>query len=590
MPTKRKRRLVVVGLPSLALGLVLAGGWSAHLGLSVRDHLEAARDALLKLRTAGLGSPGDSLSRTLADARWHAAEARRLTSGPDWALLTHLPLLGDAATTVRGLSGAAAEFTDVLAGVQRVAAPLMTGGGALAGGDQSRALETLDALAPVLDRAAVRIAAARSQLARTPARTGLEAVDRARDTMVRETGRIQGWTGAAANIAALAPPMLGRDGPRRYFLAFQTNAEARGTGGLVGAYGILRADRGRLAIERLSANNGLASSSKPVADYGPRFLARYGPGATKMLSVSNLSPHFPYAASTWAGLWRRQTGRPVDGAIATDPVGLARILEITGPVRLPGGETVTAGNVVDLTERAAYERYPDPAERKKYLIRLAAAVSDALIASNPQPARLLPVLSGLAADRRVQIWTRREDEERRLAATPLGGVLPERPGPYAALVVNNSAGTKLDYYLGRSLTYELGPCRPDGMRQTTVRIGLANDVPRGHLPGYVTDRLDSPRRSHVPGSNLLWVSLYGAVGAEATGMRVDGRPSGFYTEYERSHPIFSSVLEFAPRQTRTVELDLLEPYSAAPPVVPVQPLVRAQETVIRRNDEGCPAK
>lgn len=585
-----RRRLVVIGLPSLALGLVLAGGWSAHLGLSVRDHLEAARDALLRLRTARLGSPGDSLSRTLADARRHAAEARRLTGGPDWALLTRLPLVGDAATTVRGLAGAAAEFTDVLAEVQRVAAPLMTGGGALAGDDQSRMLETLDALAPVLDRAAVRIAAARSDLARTPARTGLEAVDRARDTMVREAGRIQGWAGAAANVAALAPPMLGRDGPRRYFLAFQTNAEARGTGGLVGAYGILRADRGRIAIERLSANSGLASSPKPVVDHGLRFRARYGPSATKMLSVSNLSPHFPYAATTWAGLWQRQTGRPVDGAIATDPVGLARMLEITGPVRLPGGETVTAGNVVDLTERVAYERYSDPVERKKYLIKLAGAVSEALIRADPEPARLVPVLANLAGDRRVQIWTGRQDEEARLAATPLGGVLPERPGPYAALVVNNSAGTKLDYYLGRSLTYELGPCRPDGMRQATVRIRLANDVPRGHLPSYVTDRLDSPRRSHVPGSNLLWVSLYGAVGAQATEMRVDGRPSGFYTEYERSHPIFSSVLEFAPRQTRTVELDLLEPYSAAPPTVPVQPLVRPQETVIRRDDQGCPAR
>ncbi|GGO23619.1 DUF4012 domain-containing protein [Microbispora bryophytorum] len=590
MPRRRKHRLVVAGLSSLALGLVLAGGWSVHLGLSVREHLEATRDALLRLRTARLGAPGDPLGVTIADARRHAEQARRLTGGPDWALLTHVPFAGDAATTIRGLSEAAAELTDVLAGVQHVAAPLMPGGGALAGGDQNRTLQVLDALAPALDRAVVRIAAARSRLARTPARTGLDVVDRARDTMVRETGRVQGWAGAAANVAALAPPMLGRDGPRRYFLAFQTNAEARGTGGLVGAYGILTADRGRLGIARLSADNGLASGSKPVVDHGPRFLARYGPGATSMLSVSNLSPHFPYAASTWAGLWQRQTGRTVDGAIATDPVGLARVLEIIGPVRLPGGETVTAGNVVDLTERAAYERYPDPADRKKYLMRIAGAVSEALIGANPEPARLLPVLSRLVAERRIQIWNRREDEERRLAATPLGGVLPERPGPYAALVVNNSAGTKLDYYLGRSLTYELGPCRPDGKRPATVRFALANDVPRGHLPGYVTDRLDSPGKAHVPGSNLLWVSLYGAVGAEATGMRVDGRSSGFYTEYERSHPVFSSVLEFAPRQTRTVELDLLEPYTAAAPVVPVQPLVRPQETVIRRNDEGCPVR
>ena len=39
--------------------------------------------------------------------------------------------------------------------------------------------------------------------------------------------------------ARIAPRMLGLDRPQRYFVAFQNNAEARGTGGLPGAFGIL---------------------------------------------------------------------------------------------------------------------------------------------------------------------------------------------------------------------------------------------------------------------------------------------------------------------------------------------------------------
>lgn len=583
-------------MPSLALGLMLAGGWSVRLGTGVRDHLEATRADLMRLRgtdlTANLGADlwtGRTMAAVLADARWHAAEARRLTGGPDWALLTHLPWIADAATTVRGLSSAAAEVTDVLAGVHRAGTPLLarTAAGSPAG--LRRALPVLDALAPVLGRAARRLAAAWSEVAHTPSATGLETLDEARATMMREIDRLGGWTRAAADAAALVPPMLGRDGPRRYFLAFETNAEARGTGGLVGAYGILTADRGKIGITRLSANNGLASSPTPVADHGPGYLSRYGPGATRTLSVSNLSPHFPYAASTWTGLWRRQTGQSLDGAVATDPVGLARMLEITGPVRLPGGQTVTSANVVDLTEREAYARYSDQAERKKFLIRIAGAVSEALLRSTPSPARLLPALSRLVAERRVRIWSRRDAEERRLAATPLGGVLPERPGPFAGLVVNNSAGTKLDYYLGRSLTYELGPCRPDGLRPATVHVRLDNDVPRGPLPAYVTTRLDEPKRPAPAGSNLLWVSLYGALGAKASAVRLDGRPVGFYAERERAHPVFSALVELAPRQSRTLEFDLVEPFSAARPSVPVQPLVRPQQTVVRRDDRGCPA-
>ncbi len=118
---------------------------------------------------------------------------------------------------------------------------------------------------------------------------------------------------------------------------------------------------------------------------------------------------------------------------------------------------------------------------------------------------------------------------------------------------------------------------------------LTNDVPRGPLPAYVTGRLDDPRRPHAAGSNVLWVSLYAGVGAKATAVRLDGRPISYYSETERSHPVYSKVLEFAPGQSRTLEFDLLEPYSAAAPVVPVQPLVRPQRTLVTADGRGCGA-
>lgn len=580
----------MIGLPSLALGLALAGGWSVHLALDVRDHLEAAKTALLRLRAAAPATAVESLTGTLADARRHAAEARRLTEGPHWWLFTRAPVVGDDATVIRGLAAAAAEVTEVLVDIHRAGAPIVRAGQRAEGmGDLQPILAGLDAAAPVLNRAAARLAVARSQVARTPARTGAAALDEARATMLREVDRLRSWVRAGADAAALVPPMLGRDGPRRYFLAFQTNAEARGTGGLVGAFGILHADRGRLRIKRLSTNNDLGASPTPVARFGRAFRSRYGRGATTVLSVSNLSPHFPYAATVWTRLWQRQTGQVLDGAIATDPVGLAHLLELIGPVTLPGGETVTAGNVVDLTERAAYSRYPDPLERKRFLIKIATAVSDALAGSRAvaDPVRALPVLSRMVRERRIQIWSRDDAEQRRLAATPLGGVLPRQPGPFAGLVINNSAGNKLDYYLKRTLTYTLGTCRGNGMRSSTVRIRLTNDVPPGKLPTYVTGRLDSPARRHIPGSHLLWVSLYTGIGAKATAARLDGRPVGYYAEVERSHPVYSAVLEFAPGQARTLEFDLLEPVSTAAPVVPVQPLVRPQRTLIKQEGHNC---
>jgi hypothetical protein len=347
------------------------------------------------------------------------------------------------------------------------------------------------------------------------------------------------------------------------------------------------ADRGKITVTGLSANNALRRSPRPVADFGPEYQSRYGRGALRLLSVSNLSPHFPYAAETWTRLWERQTNRRLDGAIAIDPVGLSHLLQLTGPVTIPGGEQVTAENVVDLTERAAYARYSDPIARKRFLIAMAGAVSEALSQAPADPLRVLSVLTAMARERRIQVWSRDAAEEQGLSAASLGGVLSPEPGPYAGLVVNNSAGGKLDYYLDRSLAYEIGPCS-QGARSSAIEIRLTNDVPPGTLPSYVTGRLDSPRRPHTPGSNLSWVSLYAGVGAALRGAWLDGAPARIIEETERSHPVYSVLLEFAPGQTRTLRFDLTEPISARPPVAPEQPLSRPQQTQITQNTQGCP--
>ncbi|GGK67541.1 hypothetical protein Sme01_09400 [Sphaerisporangium melleum] len=585
MPASRRRRIVLAGSLTAVLVLVSSVAWSAHLALGVRDHLQATRDALVHLRAVMSARDLDRVTATITKARRHAAEARRLTAGPDWGLLTHLPVVGDGATTVRGLAESAGELTDVLAGVQRAGTSLFSSG-ERAPDDARQLLDGLAAVAPALDVATARLGRAHDRLSATPARTGAASVDQAREAVLTELVRLRRWVGGAADAAALIPPMLGNDGPRRYFLAFQTNAESRGTGGLVGAFGILSADHGRTRVTQLAANNDLPGSTRPVIDHGRAFRTRYGEGPLEVLSVSNLSPHFPYAAKTWTAMWQANGGPRLDGAIAVDPVALSYLLGLIGPVTLPGGEKVTAANVVDLTERAAYARYPDSAERKRFLISIARAVGEALPRSFAEPARLLPALKPMIEGRRLQIWSRHQAEQWRLAGTALGGVLPQDAGPYAALVLNNSAGGKLDYYLSRSLDYRLGPCR-SGRRADSVQITLTNDVPVTRLPSYVTGRLDRLAEGKPVGSNLLWVSLYASVGAELRGASLDGAKAEIRADVERSHPVFSTLVELGPRQTRTLRLELSEPASAEPPRTPVQPLARPQRTRVSQDPQGC---
>ena len=80
----------------------------------------------------------------------------------------------------------------------------------------------------------------------------------------------------SALAARLAPSMMGADGPRTYFMGFQTNAEARSTGGLLGGFGILRLDNGTPTVDTLAPNTDFSGQNFTPIDLGPEFNEQYG--------------------------------------------------------------------------------------------------------------------------------------------------------------------------------------------------------------------------------------------------------------------------------------------------------------------------
>ncbi|WP_052434674.1 DUF4012 domain-containing protein [Streptacidiphilus melanogenes] len=572
----RRGRLFLLGAV-VCLPPVLLAAWLLGQARTAEGRLLAAQVTAARLR-AELPGGGAGAGQDLRRLREETSAARRATSGLWWSAAARIPLAGRPLRTVRGIAAAADELsTQVLpqaVTLRQVAAPtvVVRGGGVDLG--------ALAAARPVLGRIEGSLAEVRKHVDELPGSTGVDRVDRARAGLAGEVAKLAGSVAKAEKAVSLLVPALGGSGPRSYFLAFQTNAEARGTGGLVGAFGVVTADRGRVTVHDLSSDDVLTAAPAPVANLGEAFEARYGAAeSSRMLANSNLSAHFPYAAQIWTGLWRWRTGQRLDGAIATDPVGLAQLLQATGPVRLADGEELTAADAVALTESTSYARYTDKADRHRFLVQVAQAVSETLLHARHDPVALLGALEHLTAGGRLRVWSADPRVQAAVEGTRLAGAVPQRPGPYAALVVNNSAGNKLDYYLDRQLRYELGPCS-GGYRTSTVRIRLTDRAPTSGLPSYITLRSDDPTHPHPPGSTLVWVSLYAAVGAQLWDAELDGRPLLMSPSVERSHLVVSAEVELGPGRTRELDLRLREPASSAVPVVPVQPLVRPQTTQV----------
>lgn len=577
---------------------LLAGScWVVVTGLYARSELLAAQGDLETLRNAATAPPssvsttGDATGRraraeaVARSAAAHADRAHRLTTGPAWSVAASLPVLGGPLETVRGTAKVVDRLTgEVLPAVVRTAGNLTDAAGADGG---HLDLSELRRAAPALERASREVAATRAEARKLPSRTWLPAVDRVRDQLVIRLDRMAPAVENAATGARLLPAMLGAEGPRRYFVVFQNPAESRGTGGMPGAHATLTADRGKFALTQFGHDTEMLDP-RPKVDLGAEFAAMYAHyDAVDTWPNSNMSPHFPYAARIWSATWLDKSRERVDGVLSLDPGALARLLAASGPTRTTAGTVVAADNVVDLSERTNYMTYPDPHKRKAFLLDVARAAAGQLLTAADDPQRRPALLLGLyevLSNGQMKVWSAHGDEQRELESRPVGGSLPQSPEPYAGLVVNNAAGTKLDYYLDRTLDWYTGRCTAIG-REVTVKAVLANRAPSSGLPTYVTDRLDKPPYATHRGDNRLLVSYYATAGAKLTKVTVDGHTALMTPGVERGHPVYTLDVELPAGSSRTVMLHLLEPRSDRAPTVLNQQLPRPLQATVHPPSE-----
>jgi len=562
-------------------GLCLA--WLVVTALLARRDLMALRSEATELGGQLRVADVRGATATAEAMSNHARRAHRLTGGPIWAVAGRIPGIGEPVTTVRGITFAADDLgSHALPAL--VAAGRQLDGGALRGPDGRVVVERLRGMMPGIAAAAASIDRSARGVEGLPSHTWFHSIDGARARVLTELGQLSGTVRVAEQTGNLLPRMLGADRPRRYFLAFQNDAEARGTGGLPGAFAIVRAEDGRIQFERFLNDGALAGVSAPV-NLGRDYEALYGNTASERLYVnSNLSAHFPYAAAIWAAMWQRKTGQTLDGALAVDPVALSYLLEVTGPAAAPDGTQITAANVVEMTQNSSYRRFGrDNDGRKKFLLDVASAVAARITGARGNPGGLVKALVRAADERRLLVWSADPATQIDLERTPVAGAIPRTTDAYAGMWVVNEGGNKLDYYLDRSLTWERSGCGPT--RTVTVTLRLQNSVPPEAVSPWIAERSDKHPYPIRPGDNRVSIYYAATNGALLDSVDLDGRPTFAGSAFERGHPLFTVDVELPQRQSRTVVLHLTEPQTPNMPLVLRQPLVRPFSATVR--DTPC---
>ena len=142
--------------------------------------------------------------------------------------------------------------------------------------------------------------------------------------------------------------MLGVDSTRTFLVQTMDRAELRPTGGFTGQYGELSITGGRVAPFSLRDISLIeyVDNSPTIGLLAPSQYRSWWPFANWGLRDSNLSADFPTSAQIAISKYKGETGHQVDGVIMFTPFLIEHILDVVGPITVPGyNDTITAQNV-----------------------------------------------------------------------------------------------------------------------------------------------------------------------------------------------------------------------------------------------------
>jgi hypothetical protein len=505
---RRPARRIVMRAALAVAGFVLVGAIGAAVAASMAaGPLRRGLDVATAAVTTDAQSDLDATAAQLASARLEFAEARRTLEAWWVRPAAAVPVV---AQHWRVLHAAALSGDELAAAGERaLRAPTLA---EVRVTDGQVPLDRLTAMAPAVSDLARQLTGARRRLASARSAVLLPPLLDRFDTELARVIRVEGTTQRLNRALPLLPAMLGQDGPRRYFLAVQTPAEARASGGFIGNFGEITADAGRLSLTRFGRISELddAPGRNERQLVAPEdFVARYGRFSPEGAWTNvNLSPDFPTDAQVIAGLYPQSGGTPVDGVFAIDPAGLAAFLRLLGPVNVAGWPVpITADNAEQIMLHDQYV-VEDRQERIDFLGEVAQVTwlrftSGAL----PAPQQLLGTLAPAASEKHILLWSNRPEEQRLFEDIGASGRMAPVNGDFLGLVTQNASGNKIDYFLRRSVDYQVQLDPGSGRLRATATLTLSNDAPASGLPPTVIGN-QVIEAQVAAGDNRLYLSLY----------------------------------------------------------------------------------
>jgi len=457
-------------------------------------------------------------------------------------------------------------------------------------------LETLDKIQPNLDKISESLDLAQAEIDQIKTSRYPRSLfgKKIRENVIALVSTIDGIAQTVKEVKPIIThlrPILGIPEEKNYLLIFQNDAELRPTGGFLTAYATLSVKDGQFEASNshdiYSLDDRFGNRIKapdPILNYHKNVFYWH-------LRDMNLSPDFVVSMDTFFENYERVEGKgKIDGIIALDTQLLVDILEVLGPIGVPGFGNFSAEN----DERCdcpqvfyALESYADQPvtglkeERKGIIGPLMHSI---LLNMMGSPRKQWPLFMNIVfsniSEKHLLLYFFDEEIQQTMEALNASGRIKDYDGDYLHVNDCNFAGAKSNMFIKESFLQEI-EVASDGTVTKTLTIDYKNPAEPSNcnleagelcLNGLYRDWI----RVYVPqGSELL----------EASGSEIEVKAydelgktvfEAFYGDQSPLRPLGKAQLTFKYKLPFKVEKD--NPYKI---LIQKQPGTYGYENIIK---------
>lgn len=466
----RSRRRRRAAWRRLARRLLITGIFLALYGLAI---LQAA--AIVQRKAAAARTKLTSAERLAKELDFKGARAELLSARSDIkatrspivrALLgppAHLPFVGNSFKAVDRMSSAALDIAAGAGTMIDTLAPL---------GEKERLKVSggrfpdvpWDDLASAAERAGRFMESAQRKVVSVPTRSLLPKIRDLRGEMVGQIEDVATALGRLELGAQVASRIF--DGDKTVLVVLQNSSEMRATGGYPDDMITFTLRDRRFRLGEAHFDTGL---TPPQVATFRRLL---------------VDPDFPTSARGVTAFARDTWGIKADLVLSLDTVGVASLLDITGPVQ-SGTVTLTKASYVKWSTVDVYKQYPSPPIRHGFESLVIASLMDKLLTSDSDISRVGAVMGEMARQKHLMFWSPDNANERAFRALEVAGSFSPLRGEATIAVFGNALNrewSKLAPFSTRSLRYA-GTLGVNGELQAQLAVTVTNDPP--DLPAYL---------------------------------------------------------------------------------------------------------